>query len=153
MDQSAISKIKTLAVINADKRCAKIDKLDFAISAEADYFNGLVQGFKDGAEWALLERLAVEEILNLLDNEVVVDYIQGLLDRHRGAKRVMELQDTWKSVVASEQTNIREVLQATNRVLKRQIEWMQETFDKFYIGGIERYFGKKYYGDDDSRAE
>lgn len=30
---------------------------------------------------------------------------------------------------------------------------MQEAFDKFYIGSIERYFGNKYYGDDDSRAE
>ena len=35
MDRTTISKIKTLAVINADKRCAKIDKLGFAISAEA----------------------------------------------------------------------------------------------------------------------
>lgn len=144
------SKVHLAAVENADKR---LKERPNAICAWADYDAGLIQGFKDGAEWALLERLTVEEMLNLLDNEVVVDYIQGLLDRHRGAKRAMELQDTWESVVASEQTNIRKVLQATNRVLKRQIEWMQESFDKFYIEGIERYFGNKFYGDDDSRAE
>ena len=71
MDQSAISKIKTLAVINADKRCAKIDKLDFAISAEADYFNGLVQGFEDGARWAFLERMTVEQYLYLMNNGIL----------------------------------------------------------------------------------
>jgi len=71
MDRSTISKIKTLAVINADKRCAKIDKLDFAISAEADYFNGLVQGFEDGARWAFLERMTVEQYLYLMNNGIL----------------------------------------------------------------------------------
>lgn len=153
MDQTTAIKAKVLAIHNAERRMKEIGELDFEVSAKADYYNGLVQGFIDGAKWALLERLAVEEILNLLDNEVVVDYIQGLLDRHRGAKRVMELQDTWESVVASEQANIQEVLKAENRVLKRQNEWMQETIDKLHMENFERDFGKKFYGDDDSRAE
>lgn len=160
MDQSTVAKTKVLAIHNAERRMEEIDKLDFVVNAKADYYNGLVQGFIDGAEWALLERLTVEELLNLLDNEVVVDYIQGLLDRHRGVKKAIELRDTWESVVASEQTNIREVvanditkLKAENRVLKRQIEWMQETIDKLHMENIERDFGKKFYGDDDSRAK
>lgn len=44
-------------------------------------------------------------------------------------------------------------LQAANRVLKRQIGWMQETIDKLHMENIERDFDKKYYGEDDSRAE
>ena len=44
-------------------------------------------------------------------------------------------------------------LKAENRVLKRQIEWMQETIDKLHMENFERDFGKKFYGDDDSRAE
>lgn len=152
MDQTTATKVKVLAIHNAERRMEEIDKLDFVVNAKADYYNGLVQGFIDGAKWALLERLTVEEMLNLLDNEVVVDYIQGLLDRHRGVKKAIELRDTWESVVAAEQTNIREVLQAENRVLKRQIGWMQETIDKLHMENFERDFGKKYYGDDDSRA-
>jgi hypothetical protein len=155
MDQTTVTKAKVLAIHNAERRMEEIDKLDFVVNAKADYYNGLVQGFIDGAKWALLERLTTQGIFDLLDNEVVVGYIQGILDTHRGVKKAIELQDTWKSVVASEQMNIQEVLKAEtrNRVLKRHIEWMQESFDKFYIGGIERYFGKKFYGDDDSRAE
>lgn len=153
MDQSTATKAKVLAIHNAERRMEEIDKLDFVVNAKADYYNGLVQGFIDGAKWALLERLTVQEVLNLLDNEVVVDYLQGLLNTHRGVKKAIELQDTWESVVAGEQANIREVLQAENRVLKRQIGWMQETIDKLHMENIERDFGKKYYGDDDSRAE
>lgn len=153
MDQSTATKAKVLAIHNAERRMEEIDKLDFVVNAKADYYNGLVQGFIDGAKWALLERLTVQEVLNLLDNEVVVDYLQGLLNTHRGVKKAIELQDTWESVVAGEQANIREVLQAENRVLKRQIGWMQETIDKLHMENIERDFGKKYYDDDDSRAE
>jgi hypothetical protein len=47
--------IQEMAVENAEKRLKQIDKLDFAISAWADYDNGLTQGFKDGAE-AMLEK-------------------------------------------------------------------------------------------------
>lgn len=47
--------IQEMAVENAEKRLKEIDKLDFAISAWADYDNGLTQGFKDGAE-AMLEK-------------------------------------------------------------------------------------------------
>ena len=47
--------IQEMAVENADKRLKEIDKLDFAISAWADYDNGLTQGFKDGAK-AMLEK-------------------------------------------------------------------------------------------------
>lgn len=47
--------IQEMAVENAEKRLKEIDKLDFAVSAWADYDNGLTQGFKDGAE-AMLEK-------------------------------------------------------------------------------------------------
>lgn len=40
------------SVENADKRLTEIPNLNFAISAKADYYNGLIQGFKDGAKWA-----------------------------------------------------------------------------------------------------
>lgn len=45
--------IQEMAVENAEKRLKEIDKLDFAVSAWADYDNGLTQGFKDGAETML----------------------------------------------------------------------------------------------------
>lgn len=48
--------IQEMAVENAEKRLKEIDKLDFAVSAWADYDNGLTQGFKDGAE-AMLEKV------------------------------------------------------------------------------------------------
>lgn len=155
MDQTTATKAKVLAIHNAERRMEEIDKLDFVINAKADYYNGLVQGFIDGAKWALLERLTIQEMFDLLNNDVVVDYIQGLLNTYRGVKKAIELQDTWKSVVASEQINIQEVLKAEtrNRVLNRQLEWMQETIDKLHMENFERVFGKKYYGDDDSRAE
>lgn len=44
--------IRFFAVENADKRLKEIDKLDFAINAEADYDAGLIQGFQDGVKWA-----------------------------------------------------------------------------------------------------
>lgn len=143
MNQTTATKAKVSAIHNAERRMKEIDKLDFVVNAKADYYNGLVQGFIDGAKWALLERLTVQEILNLLDNEVVVDYIQGLLNTYRGVKEARELQDTWESMVASEQMNIRAVLQAENRALKRQIEWMQETIDKLHMENFERDFGKR----------
>ena len=48
--------IQEMAVENAEKRLKEIDKLDFAVSAWADYDNGLTRGFKDGAE-AMLEKV------------------------------------------------------------------------------------------------
>lgn len=48
------------AVENADKRLKEIDRLDFAVAAIADYDNGLTQGFKDGAEWAIKKYCANE---------------------------------------------------------------------------------------------
>ena len=44
--------IQIVSVENADKRLTEIANLNFAISAKADYYNGLTQGFKDGANWA-----------------------------------------------------------------------------------------------------
>ena len=71
MDQTTVTKAKVLAIHNAERRMEEIDKLDFAISAEADYFNGLVQGFEDGARWALLERMTVEQYLYLMNNGIL----------------------------------------------------------------------------------
>lgn len=41
--------IQTASVENADRRLA--EPRDFVVNAIADYENGLVTGFKDGAEW------------------------------------------------------------------------------------------------------
>ena len=59
--------IQEMAVENAEKRLKEIDKLDFAISAWADYDNGLTQGFKDGAK-TMLEK-ACEWLRKILMNE------------------------------------------------------------------------------------
>lgn len=56
--------IQEMAVENAEKRLKEIDKLDFAISAWADYDNGLTQGFKDGAEWA--QEIITDKAVNWL---------------------------------------------------------------------------------------
>lgn len=43
-----IASVEIASVENADKRLTEIPNLSFAISAKADYYNGLVTGFKDG---------------------------------------------------------------------------------------------------------
>ena len=156
MNQTTATKVKVLAIHNAERRMEEIDKLDFVVNAKADYYNGLVQGFKDGAKWALLERLTEQDMLYLLDNDIIIDYIQT----HRAAKRTLELQDTWASMVASEQMNIQKVLtetnsrvKAENKLLKRQIEWMQETMDKLHMENFERDFGKRGVGIKDLKKE
>ena len=58
--------IQEMAVENAEKRLMEIDTLDFAVSAWADYDNGLTQGFKDGAE-AMLEK-ACEWLISAFDH-------------------------------------------------------------------------------------
>ena len=58
--------IQEMAVENAEKRLKEIDKLDFAVSAWADYDNGLTQGFKDGAE-AMLEKACDWLVMNASD--------------------------------------------------------------------------------------
>mgnify|MGYP003425149927 FL=1 len=70
--------IQEMAVENAEKRLKEIDKLDFAISAWADYDNGLTQGFKDGAE-SMLEK-ACEWLYNNWKGEdfYISDIIEGL---------------------------------------------------------------------------
>lgn len=55
--------IQEMAVENAEKRLKEIDKLDFAVSAWADYDNGLTQGFKDGAE-TMLEKACDWLVMN-----------------------------------------------------------------------------------------
>lgn len=42
-----------------------LDKLDFVVSAKADYFNGLTKGFRSGAEWHAKQSpwISVEERL------------------------------------------------------------------------------------------
>lgn len=58
--------IQEMAVENAEKRLKEIDKLDFAVSAWADYDNGLTQGFKDGAE-TMLEKACDWLVMNASD--------------------------------------------------------------------------------------
>lgn len=58
--------IQEMAVENAEKRLKEINKLDFAVSAWADYDNGLTQGFKDGAETMLGK--ACEWLISAFDN-------------------------------------------------------------------------------------
>ena len=94
------------------------------ICAWADYDAGLIQGFKDGVEWMSLNKMTVEQLdLSALRSRVEIT----------------------KDIVKG--------LETENSNLKRQIEWMQETIDKLHMENIERDFGKKFYGDDDSRAE
>lgn len=103
MDQTIAVKVKVLATKNAELRMREIGELDFEVSAKADYYNGLVQGFIDGAKWAFLERLTVQEILNLLDKVVVGDYIQGLLNTHRGIEIAENLTEIEQIQVYKEQ--------------------------------------------------
>lgn len=63
--------IQEMAVENAEKRLKEIDKLDFAVSAWADYDNGLTQGFKDGAE-AMLEKACEWLVGNASDYDCFV---------------------------------------------------------------------------------
>ena len=56
------------SVENADKRLTEIPNLNFAISAKADYYNGLIQGFKDGAKWA--DKTMVEKACEWLKENI-----------------------------------------------------------------------------------
>lgn len=53
-----IEEVKIAAVENAERRLAEISKLEYAISAKADYDNGLTTGFVDGAEWGYNKAIA-----------------------------------------------------------------------------------------------
>lgn len=77
--------IQEMAVENAEKRLKEIDKLDFAVSAWADYDNGLTQGFKDGAE-AMLEK-ACEWLKSNLGNpkEMHPIFVNHLIENFRKA--------------------------------------------------------------------
>jgi uncharacterized damage-inducible protein DinB len=44
--------ITIAAVEHADKQLQKVDEFDFAVAAIADYDNGFIDGFKQGAQWA-----------------------------------------------------------------------------------------------------
>lgn len=63
--------IQEMAVENAEKRLMEIDTLDFAVSAWADYDNGLTQGFKDGAE-AMLEKACDWLVMNASDYAISI---------------------------------------------------------------------------------
>ena len=69
--------IKTQAVDNADKRLKEIDKLDFAIVAIADYDNGLMQGFEDGAKWA--DKTTIDKICEWLRKNASI-YAEEMYD-------------------------------------------------------------------------
>jgi hypothetical protein len=84
-----IEEVKVAAVENADRRLAEITKLDYAISAKADYDNGLTTGFVDGAEWgynkAIAEvcewltanaRFCVSEVTGTLDEDMLVKMLK-----------------------------------------------------------------------------
>ena len=43
--------VEEAAVDFADYELKNLDKLPFVVSAKADYDNGLIKGFKSGAEW------------------------------------------------------------------------------------------------------
>lgn len=44
--------ITIAAVEHADKQLQRVDEFDFAVAAIADYDNGFIDGFKQGAQWA-----------------------------------------------------------------------------------------------------
>lgn len=108
MDQS---RIHLAAVENADKR---LKERPNTIRAWADYDAGLIQGFKDGAEWMSLNKMTVEQLdLSALRSRVAItkDIVKGL--------------------------------EPENSNLKRHLEWMQETIGKLHVENIERDFGKR----------
>lgn len=84
-----IEEVKVAAVENADRRLAEIPKLDYAISAKADYDNGLTTGFVDGAEWGYNKAIAevcgwlkanahfcVSEFTGTLDEDLLVKMLK-----------------------------------------------------------------------------
>lgn len=66
--------IQIVSVENADKRLTEIANLNFAISAKADYYNGLIQGFKDGAK--LADKTLIEKVCEWISQS----YTSGILD-------------------------------------------------------------------------
>lgn len=46
-----IMKVEEATIDFANYELNNLDKLDFVVSAKADYFNGLTKGFRSGAEW------------------------------------------------------------------------------------------------------
>lgn len=84
-----IEEVKIAAVENAERRLAEIPKLDYAISAKADYDNGLTTGFVDGAEWGYNKAIAevgewlkanahfcVSEFTGALDEDMLVKMLK-----------------------------------------------------------------------------
>lgn len=84
-----VEEVKIAAVENADRRLAEIPKLDYAISAKADYDNGLTTGFVDGAEWGYNKAIAdvcgwlkvnaqfcVSEFTGTLDEDMLVTMLK-----------------------------------------------------------------------------
>ncbi len=78
-----IEEVKIAAVENAGRRLAEIPKLDYAISAKADYDNGLTTGFVDGAEWGYNK--AIAEVCEWLkaNAHFCVSEFTGTLDEDR----------------------------------------------------------------------
>lgn len=108
MDQS---RIHLEAVENADKR---LKERPNTICAWADYDAGLIQGFKDGAEWMSLNKMTVEQLdLSALRSRVAItkDIVKGL--------------------------------ETENSNLKRQIGWLQEEIDRTNKKYFELAFGRK----------
>ncbi len=89
-----IEEVKVAAVLNANRRLAEIPKLDYAISAKADYDNGLTTGFVDGSEWGYNKAIAnvcgwlkanahfcVSEFTGTLDKDMLVKMIKEEMAR------------------------------------------------------------------------
>lgn len=85
-----IEEVKIAAVENADRRLAEIPKLDYAISAKADYGNGLTTGFVDGAEWGYNK--AIAEVCEWLkaNAQFCVSEFTGTLDEDMLVKMLKE---------------------------------------------------------------
>lgn len=135
MDQT---RIHLAAVENADKR---LKERPNTICAWADYDAGLIQGFKDGAEWAVKEQLQKPEpkgfvapSLYMLQQQII-----ELSKKERDA--------WWGQMVATEKASILQVendrLRVEIETLKRQIKWLQEEIDRTNKKYFELAFGRK----------
>jgi len=73
--------LKEAAIDFADYELKNLDKLSFAVSAKADYDNGLTRGFKAGAEWQSKQSLwiSVEERLPEDDSDYIVLLSNGII--------------------------------------------------------------------------
>lgn len=84
MNKNMKQTLKEAAIDFADYELKNLDKLSFAVSAKADYDNGLTRGFKAGAEWQSKQSLWIS-VEDAIPNKQAkgmcqVKYVDGSID-------------------------------------------------------------------------